>query len=118
MTSTDLKNYVTVALYAAAAYFVYTNRDKIKNWFNPASDQNLAYQGANAALRTIGIEETLGAWAYNFLKGHQEYDSYAMRPYTKSDGTRGVFVTQVIRRSDGRIFNVVDGLFGPTLEPA
>lgn len=118
MTSTDVKNYVTIAIYAGAIYFIYTNREKIKSWFNPTSDQNLAYQGTNAALRAVGIEETLGTWAYNFLRGHTEYDSYAMRPYTKADGTRGVFVTQVIRRSDGKIFNVIDGLFGPTLEAA
>lgn len=114
MKISDIKDIAIVAVLAYGVYWLYKRRES----FNPMSDQNLAYQSVNAAVQALTNEETLGAWIYNFLRGHQEYDSYAMRPYTKADGTRGVFVTQVIRRSDGKIFNVVDGLFGPTLEAA
>jgi hypothetical protein len=122
MKISDAKDLLIIAFVGGVAYWIYKNGDDIVDWFkekfDPTSDKNVAYQGANAVLQAATqSEETLGTWAYNLLKGNQEYDSYVMSPYTKSDGTRGVRVTQVIRRSDGKVFRVVDGLFGPTLEP-
>jgi hypothetical protein len=118
MKLSDIKDIAMIAGIAYGIYWIYTFIQENKDKFNPASDQNLAYQGTNSLTRAITQQdETLGTWAYNFLQGHQEYDSYVMTPYTKADGTRGVRVTQVIRRSDGRVFRVVQGLLGPVLEP-
>lgn len=40
--------------------------DAAATGFNPASDQNYAYSGANAAVRAItGTDATLGTWIYD-----------------------------------------------------
>lgn len=89
------KNVLTLGLLGAGAYFLYT---KYKDKFNPASDQNLAYQGVNKLLSAGGIQDSVGGWLYNLLHP----DQYDGMTYSTAEHR----YTQIQRRSDGAVFNV------------
>lgn len=128
MKVSDAKDLLIIAVVGGVAIWIYNNLDlfkkkvgdafdSLKKGLDPTADTNIFYQGANSLTRAVtGTDETLGTWAYNLINGN-EYDAYVYSPYQKADGTRGMRVTQVIRRSDGRVFRVVDGLLGPQLQP-
>lgn len=60
---------VGLALAGAGAFFLWKNRKVIADKLNPASDQNLAYTGANELLRsaTGDPDATVGTKAYDLI---------------------------------------------------
>lgn len=56
-----------IVLAAIVGIIVYTNRKAILTAFNPASDQNLAYKGANSVLQHLSgnPNETVGTGAFD-----------------------------------------------------
>lgn len=59
-----------------AAYVVYANRGQIGRWLNPASRENVAYQGVNAVGSELSGDDswTLGGWFYDLTHPYQEYE--------------------------------------------
>ena len=58
-----------------AAYVVYQNRGQIGRWLNPASSENVAYQGVNAVGSELSGDDswTLGGWFYDLTHPHEKY---------------------------------------------
>lgn len=112
MKLTDVKDLVIIAVVGAVVYWLYKNREK----FNVFSDKNAVYTTANELLaKAIGQEETIGSWLYNLTHG-SDYDVHTYSPYTKADGTKGMYASVLIQRNTGKLFRVRQGTFGPTLE--
>lgn len=89
---------IQISLIAGGGYILY---QIFKKGFDPTSDQNIFYQGANKVVQAVTgqKDQTVGGVLYDFFHDNI-YD-----PYVYSKGADGkMFVSQYQRRSDGQVF--------------
>lgn len=122
---------VAVAAAGAIAAYLYKNRAAIATAFNPTSDKNLAYQGANTILQSItgNKVDSVGTAVANVFPSSAEKAVDAMlkgtgtTPYVAPSMTQSSYYdlgqkAPVVSTSDGTVTGWLSSLFKSPAEKA